>query len=305
MKHLFIIVALTIFIAQSASAQFGNILGKAAERAAQRKAEQAVEKKVEQAIDKALDTDNTKAKTNKDKVVIDGKKTEVTIEEDNTAPVKVDPSKFIGSYTTTIISTEKGVEKDKPVVMNQYIDAYQTALEMSELNSTEQEKINLIFDRRDRTMTTLTTDKKGNKSGVKIKMPKTTVKIKESSDKKDTQKPVRTGETKTIEGYTCVKYTFEDDKHNSESWVAESIDIDVTQFAESFNMGIKRGSVATNTTGIKGLAMETITRSKDTQKAEVMTIKISNLKIGSVDKAKFSTDGYEIQDASKMFGNDR
>lgn len=280
-----------------ASAQFGNLLGKAAERAAQRKAEQAVEKKVEESIDKALDPKNsTKAKTEKEKMTIETDEAEVTIEEDRDGATNVAPSKFIGSYTTTMTETEKGVQKEQPVVMNHYIDAYQTATEMF----TNDEKIYLIFDRRDRTTTTLTNDK-GEKTGIKIKMPKATIKTKNTNSKTDTgnNKPIRTNETKTIEGHTCVKYTFTDEKQNNEMWIAEDIDIDPENLTGIFSINKKNADLGAYNAS-KGMVLEMVMRSKDPKKQETMTMRISNLQIGSVDKSKFSTEGYIIEDMSQM-----
>lgn len=307
MKQMLFFCALTVFFAQSAMAQFGNLLGKAAERAAQRKAEQAIEKKVEDAIDKALEgknndkqQQNTKIKTEAGKTIIDTDDAEITVEENNSIPTNITPSKFIGSYTMTMTQTEKGVMQGEPLVSNIYFDAYQIATEMQD----DSEKMHTIFDRRDQTITSLNTSKKGEKTGVKMKKPKTTVKMKNASP--TNQQMQRTTETKTIHGHTCVKYTFSDEKNNGESWVAENIEFDPLQLAESSKMAFP------NQPTPKGMALEVTMRSKDPQKKEVITINISNLKIGSVDKSKFSTAGYKIEDMSKMpigmpgmFGNEK
>lgn len=311
MKKLLITTCLLLLIAETASAQFGNLLGKAAERAAQRKLEQAVEKETEKAIDKAVDkatskSDKDKAKDKKvsveqdgDKTIINTDESEVTIEKDNsTVALDVKPSTFIGSYTQTIKITENGKDTEKPMQMTMYYDTYKTAMEMNQLDDREAGTERIIFDRQYRTMTTLSIDKKGQKEGMTMKMPKIAVKTKKEAEPQQNSdfNIVRTNETRSINGYTCNKYTGQSKDGNMILWVAESIDFDPALMSEA-TMGKSKNEKWAN--GIKkGFVMEM--QSKDTKNKEEITMTITNLKVGSVDKSKFSTDGYKMETMPDM-----
>lgn len=306
MKQFILIAALCFFAVQPASAQFGKLLNKALERKTQEK----MDKEVEKALDKVF-SDSLSVKNQNGKTVIDTPESEITIEEDkSTTPSNVDPSKFIGSYTTTTTLSQNGKQDDPPIKMHIFVDSYQVAMIMEDEKDKGEPMSRIIFDRRDRTMTNLTDDK-DEKVGVKMKMPKTSVKNKggdkiASTTTAAANKPIRTGKTKQINGYTCNQYTMADEKYDHEFWVAESIDIDPAILLEAMNMsGGKSKAQDYNSNFTKGIAMETIMHDKKSKNNETITITISNFVMGKVDKSKFNTEGYKIQDMSSMNMFDR
>lgn len=302
MKQLLFIIALCFFGAiQPVSAQFGKLLNKAIERKTQEKAD----KEIDKAIDAAFKKDSVSVKSKDGKMVIDTPDSEVTFEEDNGSATNVAPSKFIGSYTSTTVVSKNNKQSEEPIEMQIFVDSYQVAMIIAG-DGKHEKSARTIFDRRDRTMTTLT-DEDGTHSGIKMKMPKTKVVVKNPA-KQQTDvtppKPIRTNQTRQISGYTCTKYTMSDYEMDYEFWVAEDINIDSNALLDAMNTTYSAGGANAGNNYCaafgKGMVIETIMRDKEGKKNETMTTTISNLKIGSVDKSKFSTEGYAVQDMSIM-----
>lgn len=223
-----------------------------------------------------------------------GGQNKVTIEEDKT-PYK--PLGFTGSYRWEIHSYKNGTpEKDSPMHMLMAFDDAHMAMEPQAPKG--QEQMRMVFDLKNKFTYTLMTDKKGERSGIKMKSMR--INVQDEGAETDAQaKVTRTNETKTIEGHTCRKYTYSNEDGNGEAWIAEDV-----QFNAFEALGHMVGGKASKwqQAPYQGMVMESTWTSKDgKEKVEMFT---RDLVIGKVDAARFSTDGYNVQDMSNlpMFG---
>lgn len=224
--------------------------------------------------------------------------TKVKIEEDK-SPFK--PLGFTGSYMWEIASFKNGVEeKDSPKQMVMaFDDEHMAWIPQSKSN---EEKMSLVFDLKNKVNYTLMIDKKGKRTGVKMKSMRVTLNDVED-DEEDNDESVgrveRTNETKVIEGHTCRKYIHTDEDGRSEAWIAEDV-----KFNAFEALGSMIGSRADRwqMAPYQGMVMENTWTSTDGKEKVVMRTR--DLVVGKVDKSLFSTAGYEIQDMTNlpMFG---
>lgn len=229
-----------------------------------------------------------------------GGKEKVKVEEDNTP---FEPLSFSGSYTWEIHSYKNDVpEKDSP--MNLHMGFGPEHMAWIPETKDGKEEMRLVFDLKNKVNYTLITDKKGKRTGIKMKAMRITVSDMEDVEDDDDESPtqvVRTNETKVIEGHTCRKYTYKNDDGHGEAWIAEDI-----KFNAFEAMGNMVGARADDwqKAPYQGMVMESTWYS--TSGKEKVQIYIRNLVVGKVDPDLFSTAGYEIQDMTNMpslFGN--
>lgn len=213
----------------------------------------------------------------------------------------VTPSEFIGSFTMEVTGYKKGkVDEKSSMKVDYYFDEYKMALAPT---LDKKEKTTMIFDRRDKSMTTLI-DKDGEKSGMKMKMPK--LKLDQMRGDKDADTEFsyeRTGETKTIDGYQCRKYLMEGEDYKGYAWVAEDFAIDFSSLFSFIDFGNKKNNPnAFSLDEVNGFPLESHIEFKD--KKESVDTKIKNIQSGQVDAAVFDTSDYNIMDLGGMnFGN--
>lgn len=224
-----------------------------------------------------------------------GGKDKVKVEEDN-SPFK--PLSFTGSFTWEVHSYKNGVaEKDSPMNLHMGFDPEHMAWVPEGKDTKEQ--MRLVFDLKEKMNYTLMTDKKGKRTGIKMKAMRITVSDVDDKDDDTPTQVVRTNETKTIEGHNCRKYTYKNDDGHGEAWIAEDI-----KFNAFEAMGNMVGARADNwqKAPYQGMVLESTWYStNDKEKVEMYT---RNLVVGKVDAALFSTAGYEMQDMTNlpMFG---
>ncbi len=328
-------------------------IGNAVERTVNRKVEQKVEEAVEDAVDEVLEgekgTGNDAAKQSGNSTgtstengnvivgedgavrIIEEDGTEVLIDSKNGRTVikeaegtttietvdepigEVLPNAFIGSFTMETKSVDKKGRTEE-TIMTMHFDEYRTVIEMPNVEDGEQ--VRMIMDNRDRTTTTLI-DNKGEKTGIKMKIPKTKVTTTGYENETEANPDMtftRTDQTKTIDGHLCTLYIIEDDKTRTEAWIAEDFDINFAQaFSSYMNMDTKnqkRNNNFDNTgnfQGIKGFPLESKSVSK--KDASEVEMYMKDISVGEVNTAAFSTAGYEVQDMTnfmnmfKMGGN--
>lgn len=217
----------------------------------------------------------------------------VTIEEDN-SPFK--PLDFTGSFTWEIHSSKNDVpEKNSPTFLHMGFDAEHMAWKPEVKDS--KEEMHLVFDLKNKVNYTLMTDKKGKRTGIKMKAKR--IVVSDVDDDKEATQVVRTDETRTIEGHTCRKYTFKDNDGHGEAWIAEDIKFNVFEA-----MGHMVGARADGwqKAPYRGMVMESTWHSTDGK--EKVVVQVRNLVVGKVDPTLFSTAGYEMQDMTNlpMFG---
>lgn len=325
-----LLFALSSIISSNAYAQFP--FGRALENAINRN----VEKKIDQAVDESFDKEtqkqqeknkkqqdeqqkadvntdkngNTIIKTDETKVEISGDQSkvkvstddeDVTIEQSNELPTNVKASSFIGSFDTEMKSYKNDKLKDEPLNISYFIDTYKMALEMqSDKKGKSQAPFVSIFDRQKGTMTILQ-EEKGEKTAMVMKMPKITVKSKNNS--KDTPEDVKftkTGRTKTIDGHTCYEYIGETEKDKTTIWAAPDLQFDLTESLQIAQVQSKTQNYSGNFGQVEGMPLEMIM--DDLKEKERIEVRYKNIKIGSVDASKFSTEGYKITDMSQFGG---
>ncbi|MDX9751012.1 MAG: DUF4412 domain-containing protein [Flavobacteriales bacterium] len=219
-----------------------------------------------------------------------GQKEKVTVEEDNT-PFK--PLGFTGSYRWEIHSYKNGTpEKDSPTHMVMAFDDAHMAMVPQAAKG--KEEMRMLFDLKNKHTYTLMTDKKGQRSGIKMKSMRIHVQD-DTTATDDDIKVKRTNETKTIEGHTCRKYTYSNADGHGEAWIAEGV---------KFNAFAALGHMVGGKTDdwqkapYHGLVMESVWNDKNGRdRVEMFT---RDLVIGRVDAALFSTAGYEVQDMTNM-----
>lgn len=153
--------------------------------------------------------------------------------------------------------------------------------------------------------TTLMTDKKGKKTGVVTELKSFDWLAKSAAEKnnkalKDGDVTLKaTDEYKTIEGYKCRKYIYEDMNHRMDMWMANNVGIETVQLNQAmyssaiYSSAKNVSNYAYQKASANGVAIQTHIYPKSPRQEEsVMTIK--NIKNGSVSDAMFSTEGYEI-----------
>lgn len=153
----------------------------------------------------------------------------------------------------------------------------------------------MIFDSKTKTMTTLI-DQDGEKSGVKMKMPK--VKIDDDGDDDLDFKVTPTNETKTILGYDCKKYLIESKDFSGHAWITDEVDLELEKAFTFMDTQKKSKNNVPKFGDIEGFPLETSTTNK--KKDESYEMKVTDLKLGSVDEAVFNTSGYNITDMSNF-----
>ncbi|MCB0771272.1 MAG: DUF4412 domain-containing protein [Flavobacteriales bacterium] len=215
----------------------------------------------------------------------------VSIEENNDP---FEPLDFTGSYRMVIHSHKNGSEvKDSPAEMLMAFNIDHMA--MVPKNPDEKGDMRMVFDLRNKHTYTLITDDKGKKSGIKMKMMKVNV----EGDGKENGKVadvVRTDETRTIEGRTCRKYTYKDEKGSGEAWFAEDISFDMMAAFKQMVGG--KGVEDWQNLPHTGVVMENTWNSADGK--EKVTMFTKDLVVGQVDESLFSTAGFEVMDMSSM-----
>ena len=232
----------------------------------------------------------------KDKVKITTDESDVTIEQTNELPTNVKPSDFIGSFDAEMSRYKNNQLKDKPTNISYFIDTYKLAVEIQP--DEKKDAFVSIFDRQKGTMTMLQ-EEKGKKTAMVMKMPKITVKNKNNETPEDV-KFTKTGRTKIIDGHTCYEYIGETEKQKTTFWAAPDLKYNLAESMLIMQSQNKQQNETPNFGQVDGMPLEVVIEQLD--KKERIEIKYKNLKIGSVNKAKFSTDGYEITDMTQFGG---
>lgn len=200
---------------------------------------------------------------------------------------------FTGSFTMSITEIKKGKPtKNSPVKIDYYFKDDQVAF-VPEAHKGQ--KTMMIYDFKDRMVTTLM-DKDGEKTGMKIKMPK--IKINDKFD--DQEYTIKaTDEKKTIEGFACRKYLIESEENAGYAWITEDAKIDYEKIANYLNLDQKKLKISGPTLqDLKGFAMEIYTKSK--KKEEAYEMKVTNLSIGKLSNDVFDISEYAVTDMSSL-----
>lgn len=205
---------------------------------------------------------------------------------------------FVGSFTMHFTELKKGKPtKHSPTEVTYYFNKNQVAFVPDAIKG---DQTTMIYNLDDRMVTTLV-NSDGEKTGMRMKMPK--INIEEKTGDASSYAITPTDEWKTIEGYKCRKYLMETDEYTGHTWVTEEANIDYGKLFSFFNSGQKNNKVSPPALkDLKGFAMETYTKSK---KGDVeVEMKVTNLTTGKVDENIFDTSGYNITDMSSLMNFD-
>jgi hypothetical protein len=221
----------------------------------------------------------------------------VTIVEDTDPFV---PNQFIGSFRMEVRTYENGEEaKDSPMSVVFHSKADMTVMHPQGVGKGK-EDMRILTDLKGKWQYTLMTDKKGERTAMKMRKMKIVVSgTDEGADDANTAKVRRTDETRTIEGQLCRKYEGSDEDGTWTAWIAEDLP---TPFAEmSRNMlGDNGGFFDLGRDDIKGMPMETEHVSHNGGERNVS--RITDLVLGKVDESAFSLDGYQVMEMPRMPG---
>ncbi|MEL6696164.1 MAG: DUF4412 domain-containing protein [Bacteroidota bacterium] len=293
-------------------AQFDRLKRKvdqAMDRAVDKKAEEAADKVLEKTLDKIFQMDgksssdstsNDSSETAEEKLnKLFNTSTNVTIEpvegEDYS---QIEPSSFIGTFEmVTELYKKNKLQKGYPQTNTMSIDAYQFAMQTRDPEKPD-EIMTVIFDRRTRKVATkIETDKQAFVA--KIPRMKITVEDEEATEAKGEVRA--TGRSKTIEGYRCDEYIYEDDEVISYVWVAEDFPLNYGELFGFMNFSNDKNGNATSYDDIyptSGAPLESTTTEKKSGEKSIWRIK--NLQSNVIKTELFSLEGYETTDVSRF-----
>ena len=165
------------------------------------------------------------------------------------------------------------------------------------------ERYQMILNTQDGKTTMITTDKKGETQGFRMRMPNLQDKIQAAAaDSYDYLTFTKTGQRRTIDGYDCELIIVEDSKHNTttESWVTQDIDLDAMDvFGSVAGMAGAGGQAAGG--GPQGLAapFEGFPIESTTKDGKATTtVKMRDIRIGAdaIDRSLFDTGGVAVRE---------
>ncbi len=167
----------------------------------------------------------------------------------------------------------------------------------------------VIMNFKEGKSTMLMTDKKGRKTGMVMDLKNFDWAIKNAVDKNNKQLEdgdatlTATDEYKTIEGYKCRKYMYEDQNYKSDMWVSNSVGMDYMKFNKAAYSAFANSKNPNNNAyykaGMNGVVIQTHMYPKGGRSEEaIMTMK--NIKPNYAPEEMFSTAGYEITQMPSM-----
>lgn len=295
----FLIPALMLFVSPAQSQVLRSIARSAmnqAKNSVENRAEKEVDKKVDEAvnksIDKALESDSTGEKENTLKAA--GKQEDA----DSVRASKIMKSfgmsndikhKELYSFTAqiTMISeiTDAEGEKLAPV---EYAVSFNENNSDANFQFSDQtgKSTTMIYDQENKCMLMLS-NAEGGKTGfaTKIDVDANQSKSGKTEDEVDDCMK-KTGNSKTISGYSCAEYRCETSDEITTAWVTKQFSSSNNKLFK--NSGAGKGSYKTN--GLDGMVIQYETKSKKDKSAMVMTVKNINMNKAS----SFSTKGYQI-----------
>lgn len=199
----------------------------------------------------------------------------------------------VATFTMEMQSLKNGKPvKNGLVEITYYLNGDQIAIKP---NTDEAQQTIMIFDANTKTMTTLM-NKDGEKTGMKMKMPKVKVNSKEVDDMDFNV--TATNETKTILGYDCKKYLIESEEFSGHAWVTDEVDLNLERAFTFLDVQKNSKNNVPKFRDIDGFPLETSTKNK--KKDESYTMKVTDLKLGTIDETVFNTAGYTITDLSSF-----
>ncbi|MBK6329907.1 MAG: DUF4412 domain-containing protein [Bacteroidetes bacterium] len=167
----------------------------------------------------------------------------------------------------------------------------------------------MIMNFKAGTSTMLMTDRKGKKTGMTMELKNYDWVAKNAVNKSNKMLEdgdatiTPTDEYKTIEGYKCRKYLYEDQNYKSDMWVSNQVGMDYMQFNQAaysaFANAKNQNNNAYYKAGIHGVVIQHHMYPKGGRSEEaIMTLK--NIKSGYAPDEMFSSAGYEVTKMPSM-----
>lgn len=304
------ITILALLLCFSATAQ--NVPSQATKRAKQRaenKTQNKVDRKVDEAVDDAFSSIGNllKKKKKAEPAASDspegqpwGKGAESAPagsplgSEDSSGPYEPITSEHTVSMDMEITTTKKnGKSETSTISMAVTTDRYAIVVKDEGGNQVSQ----MIFNTEDGKTTMVTTDKKGKKTGFRMKMPGASKLAAE--DVTDRFEFTRTGERKNIDGYDCEKIIVRDTKKGTTttSWITQDLGVNSKDvFAgmmAALGNKMKTGQNSVMERSFDGFPIMSTTEDK----GKTYVTHFRNIKVGeaNIDRSLLDTSGVEIQ----------
>lgn len=167
----------------------------------------------------------------------------------------------------------------------------------------QREMNRMILNTEDGKTTMITTDKKGQQTGFRMRMPGMRKAMAEATeDMHDRFTFTATGERRTIDGYDCEKVIVEDTKEGTTttSWVTQDLNMEAQDIFSSmmglFGTGQQRNNGATSSLSGAYSGFPILSTSNDGK--STYETRFKNIKVGegNVDRSLLSTTGIQIQE---------
>jgi len=158
----------------------------------------------------------------------------------------------------------------------------------------------MIFNTQDGKTTMITTDKKGVKTGFRMKLPGIGQTVASSvEDMADRFEFNRTGQRKTIDGYDCEEVIVKDLKTGAvtDSWITKDLGVNsqdvFSGFVAALGKKVKTGPNSVMGSDFSGFPIMSTTKDN----GKTYTTHFRNIKVGeaNIDRSLLSTEGVQIQ----------
>lgn len=235
----------------------------------------------------------------------DQKKGEGAVDERLDKWEETDKAKRAGIEPFPAMSMSMTIEYPGKPKNNMSIDYYFKNYDCASVFKTEKGNNGMdrmIMNFKDGKSTMLMTDKKGKKTGMIMELKNFDWAIKNEVEKSNKMMEdgdatfTATDEYKTIEGYKCRKYIYEDQNNKSDMWICNNVGIDHIKYNRAaysvFANSKNAGNNAYYKAGTNGVVIQMHMYPKGRGEEAIMTMK--NIKPGVAPEEMFSTAGYEV-----------
>ncbi|MEM9528737.1 MAG: DUF4412 domain-containing protein [Bacteroidota bacterium] len=235
MKFRFLLTSLALLLCIGLSAQATERAKNRAKNRAENRANSKVDQKVDSAVDDAFNAIGGLFKKKNKKKDKDAKAesaptgaAEAPANYPTTTSGPWQPYTNPVSFSMTMAITEvKNNGKRQQNAIDMAVTSNEFAIRM--VDEEVQEVSRMILSTQDGKSTVITTDKKGNKTGFRMRMPGMRKAMVEAAEEVDSDRFTftQTGERKTIDGYDCEKIIVVDHEEDitTESWVTQDLDM--------------------------------------------------------------------------------
>ena len=157
----------------------------------------------------------------------------------------------------------------------------------------------MILNTQDGMTTMISTDKKGQTSGTRLRLPNFGALAGDQVEDVDMSRYTfeKTGQRRTIDGYACELLIMRDSQSDlvSEGWVTKDLGLEAMDvfggLAKAF--GARSPQLSGPNQGFEGIAIET----KTTRNGKVEIARLTDIRLGdAMDRSLLSTEGITIQD---------